>query len=88
MAIHHLLVQEGERIPEDYLPANLDARGVSLHDEACEGFAGWSPGIRISAGKQEVPGEDRDGDSVHPQQSDTSEWLCQYLCCTGNQVLR
>lgn len=61
-----LLVQEGARIPDDYLPANLDPRAIGLHDEAREGFAGRGLGVRISAGQQEVPGEDRDGGSDHP----------------------
>lgn len=64
-----LLVQEGTRIPDDYLPANLDPGAVGLHNEACEGFAGRGPGVRISAGQQEVPGEDRDGGSDHNNQT-------------------
>lgn len=60
------MVQEGARIPDGYLPANLDARAVGLHDEAREGFAGWSPGVRISAGEQEVPGRTEMGVQLIP----------------------
>lgn len=74
-----LLVQEGAVIPDDHLPANLDPRAVGLHDEAREGFAGWGLLVRIGAGEQEVPGEDRDGGSAHPQQSDTAWQKCRVV---------